>query len=198
MNIKKKSNSKTTARQQQDTNNNDNNVNNDNKKKEREEKDEKPQQEKKPLLVSDLLSKPDETLTEIENIVLSFWNLFKSNLEEKGITPTSVLNAKLDNWTKPIELMLKKGEATKDDLAEIFRFLKTNDFWKKNIASTSKLREKREMLLAQVRSNENQSQSKYLTPEKMSAVAEITANAIDRKRREREETPNIVNVDDWD
>lgn len=97
-----------------------------------------------------LCSLSDETeLTENENITFSFWKLFKKNLLESGITKPSQLNkAKLKSWTSHIRLMIDNDGRTMDEMKKVWGYLdsKESDFWKPNIQSTKKLREKFERL----------------------------------------------------
>jgi hypothetical protein len=109
-----------------------------------------------------LCSIPDgTTLDQNEKITLDFWNLFKSNLLETGITKTTQLDkARLNDWSKHIRLMFEKDSRTLEEIRTVYKFLQISDFWKKNIQSTKKLREQFERLFqeaktkVQVRSNE--------------------------------------------
>jgi len=106
------------------------------------------------ILLSEL--KNSDGLTEIEEITLAFWELFNNNLKKLNITSTDLSKAKYKNWVDPIRLMLDADSRKKEELREIWEFLKTEDLtkdftWGANIRSTSKLREKFERLLVDAR-----------------------------------------------
>lgn len=98
------------------------------------------------------ISSKNELSNDHERIAFSFWELFKKNLNESGIEKTTQLDkAKLKMWSKDIRLAMEKDGRTKEEMIEIFNFLQVSDFWKPNIQSTSKLREKFERLLMEAR-----------------------------------------------
>ncbi len=96
--------------------------------------------------------------------VIMFWELFIDNLKELNINSIDLLKAKYHNWITPIRLMIEKKECDYKELAEIYKFLQTDKFWRQNIRSTEKLRQKRETLLINLRSIE--SDLKYKDEEK--------------------------------
>lgn len=105
-------------------------------------------------LLSEL--KNSEVLTEIEEITLSFWELFNHSLMKLNITSSDLSKAKYKTWTEPVRLMLNTDLRKKEELREIWEFLKSEDLskeftWSSNIRSTSKLREKFERLLTEAR-----------------------------------------------
>lgn len=100
----------------------------------------------------DFLQKSNDSLSEIEKITLEFWKLFKSNLEILNIKPTTLMKAKMGEWSNQTRLMIENKECTIEELREIFVFLKNSDFWRKNIVSMKKLRNQREKLLMESRS----------------------------------------------
>ncbi|WP_320052796.1 hypothetical protein [uncultured Acetobacteroides sp.] len=93
----------------------------------------------------------EESDVESYNIAKGFYDLFYKNMLSSGIQPTSLEKAKYETVITPIRLMLQREECTKDDLRTIFEFLEIDEFWKLNIRSTAKLREKRETLLMQAK-----------------------------------------------
>jgi hypothetical protein len=89
-------------------------------------------------------------------IALTFWVLFKDNLSELNIQSTDLEKAKYKNWVDPIRLMFQRDGRKKDELIEVYNFLKNEKFnvrfmWKSVIRSTENLREKFEKLLAESR-----------------------------------------------
>lgn len=79
-----------------------------------------------------------------------FQDLFIKNLKEKFAPHTQQMNAKFKSYVTPIRIMIEKKEATIDQLREAHKYLDSpeGDFWKSNVLSTSKLREKLPILLA--------------------------------------------------
>lgn len=104
----------------------------------------------KNILLSELKNS-DFDNPEYFEITISFYELFKFNLIEKGASTSRIEKAK-GSWIDSIRLLIENDKYKIEDLREVFEFLKVNDFWKKNILSTSKLREKFETLLMNSRS----------------------------------------------
>lgn len=116
----------------------------------------------KPTLLCSFSSKT-ELDNDIDKATFSFWELFKSNLLEAGINKTTLLDkATLEKWRVPVKLMMEKDSRTVTEFTEVFKFLKTNAFWKKNIQSTEKLREKFERLLVEARQKPESKKDKPL------------------------------------
>jgi len=80
----------------------------------------------------------------------AFQKLFIKNLKEKNSPVAQVENAKYKNFVDPIRLMFEKDKATVQQLRDAYDYLNSpeGEFWKSNILSTSKLREKLPVLLA--------------------------------------------------
>ena len=76
-------------------------------------------------------------------IAKNFQELFIRNLTEKSISAVTQKNAKFKNYVTPIRLMIENNECTLQDLREVWSYLSSpkSEFWKKNILSTSKLRQ---------------------------------------------------------
>lgn len=76
-------------------------------------------------------------------IAKNFQELFIRNLTEKSISAVTQKNAKFKNYVTPIRLMIENNECTLQDLRDVWSYLSSpkSEFWKKNILSTSKLRE---------------------------------------------------------
>ena len=131
----------------------------------------------KPLLLSDIKNADEVNGNEFDFIAYSFWGLFKENLKSTGITKTTTLDkAKLSNWTNDVRLMIEVDKRTKEELSTLFIFLKRDEFWKKNIQSISKLREKFEQLFIASKQPTKQNKAEDMD-------AKILAN-IQRKLRE--------------
>ncbi len=120
---------------------------------------EKEEEKGKILLCS--ISTKDELQDENERIAFAFWQLFKKNMSDKGITKTKTLDsAKLDKWTNSIRLAIKEDKRTKEEFEEVWKFLGKDEFWMQNIQSTSKLREKFETLLVKSRTKKGTKKDK--------------------------------------
>jgi hypothetical protein len=81
---------------------------------------------------------------------IGFQKLFVKNLKEKSSPTTQVENAKFKTFVDPIRLMFEKDKVTIFQLREVYNYLDSleGEFWKSNILSTAKLREKLPTLLA--------------------------------------------------
>lgn len=106
---------------------------------------------KKQLLLS--IDSPEIKETDNYQIAIAFHSLFVKNLSELGINNSSLEKAK-GIWVDHIRMMIDIDKRTPEEIREVFDFLKVDVFWKENIRSTSKLREKFETLLIKSRKNE--------------------------------------------
>jgi hypothetical protein len=106
-------------------------------KKERSNK-----REYKNILLSEIeISDFPELKIEHLEIAKGFQELFRSNLQEAG-SPTKIIENAKSSWIDDIRLMLESDKVTVGDMREVFQFLKKDAFWKQNILSTKKLRDK--------------------------------------------------------
>lgn len=98
-----------------------------------------------PLLIDLVIS--EDTPRDIK-ITKAFFDLIKQNQINNGVTTfTSFNKTKLKSWLIHIERLLNIDKIAIEDLQNIYVWLsrsniKNSDFWKKNILSTQKLREK--------------------------------------------------------
>ena len=132
--------------------------------------------EYKRILLSEVNSDdyPNLDLEHIE-IAKSFQELFIKNQTEGGVKNPSAKKAK-GIWIDDIRMMIEIDKVTKDDFRKIFGFLKTDDFWKKNILSTSKLRKQFEKLLMNYNNGAKQQIS---TKDKLSQKMENIINSTE-------------------
>lgn len=86
-------------------------------------------------------------------ITVSFYELFKKNLKDAGVSTIRIEKSK-GIWIDSIRLLIENDKYTIEDLRDVFKFLQINDFWKQNILSTLNLREKFDKLLLKARINE--------------------------------------------
>jgi hypothetical protein len=100
------------------------------------------------------LNSSDVPHPEYFKIALYWRELFYKFNSELGINNSKSLdNAKYKTWVDPVRLMFEQDKRTKEELREIYDYLPTDDFWKEQIRSTTKLREKFDKLLIKSRSN---------------------------------------------
>lgn len=94
-------------------------------------------------------------------ISLAFRGLFIKNLKEKGSTTNHQDNATYKAYVDPIRLMMQKDGVTEDQLKKVFNYLNSpeGEFWKSNILSTNKLREKFNQLV--MKSNSQKTGNSY-------------------------------------
>lgn len=106
--------------------------------------------DKKFLIFNDLNVEANEEQIGYFKSAIAFQKLFIKNLKEKNSPTTQIENAKYKNFVDPIRLMFEKEKVTKNQLIEAYNYLNSaeGEFWKSNILSTVKLREKLPVLLA--------------------------------------------------
>ena len=98
-------------------------------------------------------------------IAKAFQELFIKNLKEKNAPTRNQENAKFKNYVNPIRLMMTNDGVTREQIEKVFKFLDSPDgwFWKPNILSTKKLREKFEQLIIKSQStNGKQSETRTI------------------------------------
>ena len=97
----------------------------------------------------------------------AFFDLFWSHAKELNLPLKNLKEADADEWTKHIRLMIEKNEATEEQIIEVGKFLKTDEFWKTNVRSVPKLREKFENIYASSKKikNGNEQKSTLQDPE---------------------------------
>lgn len=64
-------------------------------------------------------------------------------------------DAKLNNWCKDIDLMIRIDKRNPDDIKKIIEFSQKDSFWHMNIRSTSKLREQYDQLDIKMKNNKS-------------------------------------------
>ena len=91
-------------------------------------------------------------------IAKAFNQLFIKNLKEKNAPAADQKNAKYKAYVDPIRLMMTKDGITKEQMTKVFKYLDSpqGEFWKPNILSTSKLREKFQQLILKSQANGKQ------------------------------------------
>jgi hypothetical protein len=102
------------------------------------------------ILLSEIkISEVEDDLKDYFEIAKAFQDLFIKNLKEKNSSYVNQKNAKFGNYVNPIRLMMTNDEITKEQLTTVFKFLDSQqgEFWKSNILSTKKLREKFQQLI---------------------------------------------------
>lgn len=110
---------------------------------------EKEEVKNKTLLSEIKISDLEDFEVEYFEIAKAFQGLFIKNLKEKNAPTANQENAKFKNYVDPIRLMITKDGVTKEQLTKVFKFLDSEEgnFWKPNILSIDKLREKFSQLM---------------------------------------------------
>jgi hypothetical protein len=81
-------------------------------------------------------------------IAIGFRDLFIKNKKALGVNDfRDQENATYKNYVDPIRLSFTQDKKTEEDFRKVYAFLMNDEFWMKNIMSTSKLREKMSDLL---------------------------------------------------
>lgn len=83
---------------------------------------------------------------------LSLFDLMQKNLKSK--------RPNLNNWSKDIKAMINIDERSIKDIECVIKYSQTNDFWKSNIRSASKLRKQFDVLYLQSQKNNNKGEIK--------------------------------------
>jgi len=107
----------------------------------------------KTSLLSDL-KKSDFDNSKYFDVTIAFFELFKKNLIEAGASTSQIEKSK-DTWIDHIRLMYEVDKQTSESVTKVFEFLQKDEFWKKNILSTKKLREQFNKLLMNAKSKTN-------------------------------------------
>lgn len=99
------------------------------------------------------LSEKNSSFFEMAN---GFYLLFKQNESDLNVNWLHLKKAKAEEFTNHVRLMVEQDGRTLDEIREVWGFLKKDQFWKENIQSTKKLREKFDQLITKARSNGKQ------------------------------------------
>lgn len=132
------------------------------------------------LSVSDFIDGSDEQ--KYFKIAIAFVKVFKNNKKSLGDENYKHLNeAKFLPYVEPIRLLMKIDKRTKEEIETVFNYLKGGEssFWKPNILSTTKLREKFEKLIIASKQKNDIQFSKNI-----SEVYSESTNKIDHSLRE--------------
>lgn len=114
----------------------------------KEVKKERSKEKRKKILMSEIkISDVEEKNLPYFEISKSFYELFRNNLLEAGSSTVTLEKANSNEYLNNFRLIDEKKEASKEQLIIVYNFLKKSDFWKKNILSAKKLREKLPQLL---------------------------------------------------
>lgn len=143
--------------------------------KESKGKESKENSYKKALLSEITISDFPELNPEYIEVAKAFNGLFRNNLIEAGASTIHVDKAK-GACVDDIRLMIENDKYTMEALREVYQFLQKDDFWKKNILSTSKLREKMDKLKMQMKHGNSRITNKEATS--WNDLAEVVANAF--------------------
>jgi len=103
------------------------------------------------------ISEVPENDMEYFKIAKKFQELFIKNLNENNAPSETQKKAKFKSWVNPIRLMIEKDKVSSEQFKTAYNFLKSREgsFWKTNILSTKKLREKLPSLIMQANNSQN-------------------------------------------
>jgi|GEM_PF-6178290 len=90
-------------------------------------------------------------------LAIEFYKLIKANLTALNINAPHLNHARVDNWIRPIRLLIQTDKFKVEDIREAYTFLKKDKFWKQQIQSTENLRNHMVQILVKARSNGQQS-----------------------------------------
>lgn len=99
------------------------------------------------------LSEKNRPFFEMAN---GFYLLFKQNASDLNVNWLHLKKAKAEEFTNHIRLMIEQDGRDLEELREVWGFLKKDQFWKENIQSTKKLRDKFDQLITKARNNGKQ------------------------------------------
>lgn len=96
---------------------------------------------------------PESINKQYTSIAYSFFRLFVETFTLQNIKPTSLTNAKLDNYITDIRLIIEKDGQSLETIRKAYKYLNNESVtasfsWRANIKSMSKLREKLPDVLA--------------------------------------------------
>ena len=92
----------------------------------------------------------------------------------------------LQKWADVIRLMIERDERDPEDIRKVIIFAQTNNFWKTNILSTQKLRDKFDTLMTQM-----------LTAEKQTQGGQYNANNQRNKPQQTKQSNFQPSTPDW-
>lgn len=120
-----------------------------------------------------------------------FQKLFIKNLKEKNAPTANQEKATYRNYVTPIRLMFDNDKVTQEQVKQAYDFLNSleGEFWKKNILSTSTLREKISQILIQKNTGNGKQftgTSKKSARFSVARAAETLRADAERKQREME------------
>jgi len=102
-------------------------------------------------------------------ITKAFQELFIKNIKDAGGSIKKIQNAK-GVWIDHIRLMYEIDGFTQDQFRAVWRYLQEDQFWKKNILSTSKLRLQFNKLLLNIKNNGQKRTNKTVSDEKLAKI----------------------------
>lgn len=88
-------------------------------------------------------------------IAKAFFDLFEKNASDLGVEWLHLKKITADSFTDSIRLMSTVDNRSVNDIRAVWEFLKKDEFWKPNIQSSKKLREKFDQLITKSKTNGN-------------------------------------------
>lgn len=116
---------------------------------------EKSSKKEKPSIENQLIKLSDisyEQAKATKDIVLRATMYCYESLAKQIPDHKTIANAKLKTWYEPMRLLIEHDKKSLEDIKAVWDWVRTDEFWKVNILSTSKFREKFDDLLVKYRS----------------------------------------------
>lgn len=85
------------------------------------------------------------------NVALAFYQLFQNNAKELSVRWSHLEKTKYKDCVNSIRLLSEVDNRTRDEMLLVFDLLKKDLFWKQNIQTTKKLREKFDQLVTKAK-----------------------------------------------
>lgn len=99
--------------------------------------------------IVDVISDIDSISDKNTLLALHIWNDVDSLRPNNKITQ----NAKVETWSEPIRLLVEQDQRTHEEIWKLWKKVHRDEFWRKNILSTAKLREKFDQLAIKFQPN---------------------------------------------
>jgi hypothetical protein len=117
-------------------------------------------------------SNKSEDFKKYYNVTLTFLNQFIKTVKESGGTVNSLENSKIGTWVKPIRDLYVIDKIQSANIKLVFDNLPKDEFWSKNILSTSKLRKQFNTLIVKYNSKNKSNPNNTLTYKSPTKTAE--------------------------
>ena len=112
--------------------------------------------------------------------------LVKSITDEMPSAKVPASDEQIDKWCDNIEKMVRLDKRSQDEIYSTLVYARTDDFWKANIRSTSKFREKYETLYLQMKKKKEKPNQQVSRPVKVNKFNDFPQRSYDMESLERQ------------